>query len=138
MLCWTGAPTSTPTGAVIAGGTPLADARAFGQWRAAHRLVERGATTTIGDEATLGLMDRLTARFDHGSDPDPADVDRAFWGACHGGQLEAVRFLLDRGANVDWVPPWEDLTPMDAAVRSQRENGVDAQPVIDFLRGLAR
>ena len=34
------------TGAVIAGGTPLTDARAFGQWRAAHRLVERGARTT--------------------------------------------------------------------------------------------
>ena len=30
-------------GGVIGGGTPLADARAFGQWRAAHRLVERGA-----------------------------------------------------------------------------------------------
>jgi uncharacterized protein len=28
-------------GGVIAGGTPLTDARAFGQWRAAHRLVER-------------------------------------------------------------------------------------------------
>jgi uncharacterized protein len=30
-------------GAVIGGGTPLADARAFGQWQAAHHLVERGA-----------------------------------------------------------------------------------------------
>ncbi len=86
------------------------------------------------DEATLGLMERLTARFDHGSDPDADDIDRSLWGACHGGQLEAARFLLDRGASIDWVPPWEDLTPLDAAVRSHRENGVDAQPVIDFLR----
>src|SRR6478735_4147477 len=31
-------------GAVIGGGTPLADAVAFGQWRAARRLVERGAS----------------------------------------------------------------------------------------------
>ncbi len=31
-------------GGVIGGGTPLADARAFKQWAAAHRLVERGAT----------------------------------------------------------------------------------------------
>ena len=30
-------------GGVIGGGPPLADARAFGQWKAAHRLVERGA-----------------------------------------------------------------------------------------------
>ena len=29
-------------GGVIGGGTPLADARAFGQWQAAHRLVARG------------------------------------------------------------------------------------------------
>jgi ankyrin repeat protein len=123
-------------GAVIAGGTPLADARAFAQWRAAHRLVERGATTTIGDEATLGLMDRLAARFDHGSDPDAVDIDRALWGAGHGGQLAAVRFLLDRGATIDWVPDWEDLTPLDAAVRSGRENGVDAEPVVELLRGL--
>lgn len=32
-------------GAVIAGGTALDDAVAFGQWRAAYRLVERGAQT---------------------------------------------------------------------------------------------
>ena len=50
-------------GAVIAGGTPLTDARAFGQWRAAHRLVERGAATTIDDAATLGLLDRLEGYF---------------------------------------------------------------------------
>jgi len=31
-------------GAVIAGGTPLSDAVAFGQWQAAQRLVARGAT----------------------------------------------------------------------------------------------
>ena len=30
-------------GACIGGGTPLADAVAFGQWRAARRLIERGA-----------------------------------------------------------------------------------------------
>ena len=120
-------------GGVIAGGTPLADARAFAQWRTARRLVERGATTTIHDEATLGLMAPLVARFDAHTAPDPADVDRALWGACHGGQLEAATYLVDRGADVDWVADWENLTPLDAAVRSQRENGVDAQPVIDLL-----
>ena len=41
-------------GAVIGGGTPLADARAFAQWQAGHRLVERGAHTTMQDAATLG------------------------------------------------------------------------------------
>src|SRR5258707_490715 len=43
-------------GAVIGGGTPLADAVAFGQWQAARRLVERGARTTLWQAAALGLM----------------------------------------------------------------------------------
>jgi uncharacterized protein len=105
-------------GAVIGGGTPLADARAFGQWQAAHRLVERGAQTTLQDAATLGLMDRLEAFFS-GSPPSPEEISAAFWGACHGGQLEAAKYLLDRGAELNWIPPWEELTPLDAAQRSE-------------------
>jgi len=105
------------TGAVIAGGTPLTDARAFGQWRAARRLVERGARTTIDDAATLGLLDRLEAYFT-GTGPAPEDVHRAFWGACHGGQRACAEYLLERGADLNWVPPWEPLTPLDAAARS--------------------
>jgi uncharacterized protein len=105
-------------GAVIAGGTPLADARAFGQWRAAHRLLERGARTTIDDEATLGLQDRLEGRFADPAPPDPETVDRVFWQACHGGQRGCAEYLLDRGADPNWVPPWESLTPLDAAARS--------------------
>jgi uncharacterized protein len=105
------------TGAVIAGGTPVADARAFGQWRAAHRLVERGARTTIDDDATLGLQDRLEGYFAGATPPDPETVSRAFWGACHGGQRGCAEYLLDRGADPNWVPPWEPLTPLDAAVR---------------------
>ena len=104
-------------GAVIAGGSPLTDARAFGQWRAAHRLVERGARTTIDDAATLGLLDRLEGYFS-GPGPAAADVDRAFWGAGHGGQRACAEYLLDRGADPNWVPPWEPLTPLDAAARS--------------------
>jgi uncharacterized protein len=104
-------------GGVIAGGTPLADGRAFRQWRAAHRLVERGARTTIDDAATLGLLDRLEEYFT-GTGPAPEDVDRAFWGACHGGQRACAEYLLERGADPNWVPPWEPLTPLDAAARS--------------------
>ena len=42
-------------GAVIAGGTPMADAVAFGQWNAARRLLERGARTNLWQAAALGL-----------------------------------------------------------------------------------
>jgi hypothetical protein len=103
-------------GAVIAGGTPLADARAFAQWRTAHRLVARGATTTLTDAATLGLLDRVKTYFP-GAATEAVNV--AFWGACHGGQLECATLLLDRGAELNWIPPWEPLTPLDAAQRSE-------------------
>jgi hypothetical protein len=106
------------TGAVIAGGTPLADARAFGQWRAAQRLLERGARTTIDDEATLGLQDRLEGRFAGPAPPDSETVNRVFWQACHGGQRACAEYLLEQGADPNWVPPWEPLTPLDAAARS--------------------
>jgi uncharacterized protein len=115
-------------GGVIAGGTPLTDARAFGQWRAAHRLVERGAQTTLQDVATLGLMDRLEEYFATEAPPAPDEIDRAFWGACHGGQRGAAEFLLDRGADVNWIPPWEQLTPLDAAQRSE------AAELVEWLR----
>jgi hypothetical protein len=116
-------------GGVIGGGTPLADARAFGQWQAAHRLVERGAQTTIVDAATLGLQDRLERYFTGPTPPGPEEVTSAFWGACHGGQQPCAAFLLDRGADLNWIPPWEELTPLDAAQRS------GATELVAWLRG---
>jgi ankyrin repeat protein len=64
-------------GAVIGGGTPLADATAFKQWRVAHRLVERGAQVTLSDAATLGLSDRLEAMFAAEDAPDRDAIDEA-------------------------------------------------------------
>ena len=116
-------------GAVIGGGTPLADARGFGQWQAAHRLVQRGAQTTIDDDATLGLLDRLERYFTGATPPAPEEVNRAFWGACHGGQQQCAAYLLDRGADLNWVPGWEELTPLDAAQRSE------ATELVGWLRG---
>ena len=66
-------------GAVIGGGTPLADARAFKQWNAAHRLVERGARTTLTDVATLGLLDRLDDYFTAATSRVADEVTLAFW-----------------------------------------------------------
>jgi hypothetical protein len=127
-------------GAVIGGGTPLDDATAFAQWNAARRLVERGATTTMWHAATLGLMDRLRASFTGTTRPDPADVNGALWGACHGGQQQAAEHLLDQGADINWIPDWENLTPLDAATRNGateladrlRERG--ARTATDLLR----
>jgi uncharacterized protein len=115
-------------GGVIGGGTPLADARAFGQWEAAHRLVDRGARVTLVDVATLGLMDRLYEYFASRKERPPDELRHAFWGACHGGQQAPAESLLDRGADLNWIPPWEEMTPLDAAERS------DARALADWLR----
>ncbi|MGQ0836718.1 MAG: ankyrin repeat domain-containing protein [Gammaproteobacteria bacterium] len=119
-------------GAVIAGGTPLADAVAFGQWRAARRLVERGAQTTLWQAAALGLLERVeqhfagdTARESPRWSPRPAqpgapppdEVTHAFWCACHGGQRKTAEYLLGRGADLNWIG-YDGLTPVDAARRS--------------------
>jgi hypothetical protein len=106
-------------GAVIGGGTPLADATAFKQWRVAQRLVERGARATLEDAATLGLMDRMRAMVD--AAPGQDVLDRAFWSGCHGGQRDAAEYLLDRSAELNWVAPWEPMTPLDAAERGEYE-----------------
>jgi ankyrin repeat protein len=114
-------------GSVINGGSPLADAVAFGQWRAARRLVELGAQANLWQAAALGLADcveRLLV-----ADPPPMrdEITNAFWCACHGGQRTAAERLLDRGADIDWVGH-DRLTPLDAAVRS------DAHELADWLR----
>lgn len=103
-------------GSVIGGGAPLSDAVAFGCWRAARRLIERGARSTIWQSAALGLMDRLQEHFARDPKPSRPEVTNAFWNACHGGQLESAFYLLEQGADLNWVGH-NHLTPLDAAVR---------------------
>jgi ankyrin repeat protein len=105
-------------GAVIGGGTALADAVAFGQWQSARRLIERGAKSNLWQSAALGLMDRVAREFAGEARPTPADVTNAFWCACHGGQRPAAEYLLARGADRNWIG-YDKLTPLDAARRSE-------------------
>jgi hypothetical protein len=104
-------------GAVIAGGTALADAVAFGQWRAARRLVERGAAVNLWQAAALGMVDRVRA--DLAAQPPPVgdEVSNAFWLACHGGQRATAELLLEHGADLREVR-YDGLTPLGAARRS--------------------
>src|SRR5262249_57303167 len=69
------------SGAVIGGGTPLADAVAFGQWRAARRLVERGAQSNLWQAAALGLMDRVRQLCHNTHAPPAAEITTAFCSA---------------------------------------------------------
>jgi ankyrin repeat protein len=112
-------------GGVIGGGTPLSDAVAFGQWKAARRLIERGARASLWEAAALGLMDRV----EEFPDATAEEITNAFWCACHGGQRETAEYLLDRGADLNWVG-YDQLTPVDAAERS------GAEDLVAWLRSL--
>jgi uncharacterized protein len=99
-------------GAVLGGGTPLADACGFGNWEAAQRLVERGAQVRLSDAAALGLLDRVEAILAEEPAPDPEMITQSFWAACHGGQRVTAEYLLARGADINWIG-WDDKTPLD-------------------------
>jgi uncharacterized protein len=103
-------------GAVIAGGTPIADAVAFGQWAAARRLLERGARTNLWQSAALGLLDRVRGALAAGPSGQD-DLDNALWCAAHGGQRQTAELLLARGADPRWVGH-DALTAAEAAERS--------------------
>ncbi len=115
------------TGAVLGGGTALADACGFSNWAAALRLIERGARTRLKDAAALGLRDRIEEAFARSPGPSPGEVTQAFWSACKGGQRKAAEYLLERGADINWLG-WDNLTPRDAA---EREHAVE---LADWLR----
>jgi ankyrin repeat protein len=123
------------TGGVIGGGSPLADARGFGQWDAARRLVERGARTTLADAATLGLVDRVEAYFGGIDQPTRDAVTRAFWGACHGGQRRVAEYLLARGPEINWIGHG-GMTPLDVARREDAEKLVGRTAAADLISWL--
>ena len=60
--------------------------------------------------------------------PAADDVNRAFWFACHGGQTRAAEHLLNRGADLNWIPGWEKRTPLDTA------RWEHADEVVEWLR----
>jgi ankyrin repeat protein len=103
-------------GAVLGGGSPLADACGFGNWAAARRLVARGARTRLSDAAALGLVDRVEAVFAEQRGPDRQVITQSFWSACHGGQLGPAEYLFERGADINWIG-WDDKTPLDLVDR---------------------
>jgi ankyrin repeat protein len=113
-------------GAIFTGGTPMSDAVIFAQWNAARRLLARGARTTFWQSAALGLTDRVHAHFASDTPPSTDDVTNAFWNACRGGQHETAEYLLERGADVNWIGH-DHKTPLDVA----RESGVTA--LVDWL-----
>jgi hypothetical protein len=116
-------------GAVFTGGSPLSDAVVFAQWRAARRLLERGARTTIWQAAALGLLSVVRQQVSAEPPPPLEQVTNAFWHACRGGQLEVASYLFEHGADPHWVG-YDGKTPLAVA----RESGVVA--LIEWLEAL--
>ena len=114
------------TGAVFTGGTAMSDAVVFAQWRAARRLLERGARTTIWQAAALGLLERVQ-EFCAESPQPGQEITNSFWHACRGGQRPTAGYLLDQGANPNWVG-YDGKTPLQVA----QESGVE--DLVNWLR----
>jgi uncharacterized protein len=114
-------------GSVIDGGTPLADAVAFGQWNAGRRLLERGATPNLWQAAALGELRRVEELVAAPPGPTAEEITNAFWCACHGGQRQTAEYLLDEGADINWIGH-DNLTPIEAAARS------DAHHLVGWLQ----
>lgn len=117
-------------GGVIAGGTPLRDATAFGCWNAARALVARGADAGVFDLAALGMTDDLLHLLARDGTTRADEVNHALWSACHGNQVGTAKRLVTLGADIDWLPAWERATPLDIAARA------GAYDVLRWLHGL--
>lgn len=117
------------TGAVFTGGAPLSDAVVFANWNAARRLVERGARPTWWQASALGMLDIVRARWEEEPPPTRDEITRAFWHACRRGQQATAAYLLERGADVNWVG-WDHKTPLQAAEESGDED------FVAWLRGI--
>ena len=113
-------------GAVFTGGAPMSDAVIFGNWDAAQRLLERGAKTTLSQAAALGRIDLVDSHC-QSDRPTKDALTTAFWTACSAGQQSTANFLLNQGAELNWIG-FDDKTPLDAAIES------GAQSIVGWLR----
>jgi len=123
------------SGASIGGGSALDNAVGYGQFNAARRLAERGARTNLWHAAALGLLPRVQDYFAGATPPTQKEVSEAFWQACHGGQRATAEFLLARGADPNWIPPWSPQTPLEIASVSN-PGRPPAPDLVQWLRSI--
>lgn len=105
-------------GAIFTGGPAMSDAVVFANWRAARRLLERGATTTVWQAAALGLLDGVRQHVSARPPPPPEQITNSLWHACRGGQLAVAQYLVEHGADLNWIG-YDNKTPLDVARESR-------------------
>jgi len=116
-----GADLEAPGGS-IAGSTPLANAVGYGCWQVARLLVARGARIgSLWEAAALGDRPRADELLATDPPPTAADIDEAFWQACHGGQRRMAEYLLARGASINATPDYASQTPLQVAVQADTQ-----------------
>jgi ankyrin repeat protein len=122
-------------GGSIGDGTPLDNAVGYGQWHIARRLVECGARTKLWHVAALGLMSCVEAYFAANAPPALHRITEAFYQACEGDQRQTAQYLLDRGADINWIPPWGKGTPLDQARKRSSAIGPEqpAETLVEWL-----
>ena len=123
-----GADVEVPNGSI---GTPLDNAIGYACWHVARLLVQRGAKVDkLWHAAALGMLDRLEDLLGGQPSTEPGALSKAFWHACAAGQRRAAELLLNRGADLNWVPDYAKGTPLDAAsgLGTRQEN------VLSWLR----
>ena len=118
-------------GAVFTGGAPMSDAVVFAQWRAARRLLARGAATTFWQAAALGLVDRVREHIATVALPTPGQLQNALWHACRGRQFAVAELLLACGADPNWRG-YDNKTTLDVALELQPADL--AQALVTLLR----
>lgn len=111
-----GADLATPGGSI---GTPLDNAVGYGCWHVARLLVERGAPVdALWHAAALGMLRRLDELLAVTPPPSEAELNNAFWQACHGGQRRAAERLFAAGAEIDASPDYAGgQTALDQALK---------------------
>lgn len=117
-----GADIEMPGGSI---GTPLDNAIGYGCWHVARLLVASGARVDkLWHAAALGMLPRIEELLAAAPAPAAADLNEAFWQACHGGQRRAAQLLLSRGADINATTGYSDQTPADVAaeIGTRREN----------------
>jgi hypothetical protein len=78
--------------------------------------VQRGAKVDkLWHAAALGMLERLEELLGGQSGTEHEALSQAFWHACAAGQRRAAESLLNRGADLNWVPDYAKGTPLDAA-----------------------
>lgn len=115
-------------GAVIGGGTAMADAIAFGKREAAEYLREVGAEVTFWQAAGLGLVDVVGAEIEARS---AEEITHAFWVAASSGRRNTAELLFEHGADPQAVLI-DELTAAEAARRE------DHHELADWIDTLAR